>query len=363
MVRAVIADDSGVMRKILEEMLEDAGIEVVATAHNGHSAVEAILEHEPDVATVDIDMPGLDGLEVIDRVLAERPTPILVISAQTGDRADVTFEALDRGAVDFIPKPSGRAAVDIWARTDEIVDTVRATAAVDPATLSGVDADASPSAGDNRVSAAKTGPSASTQTQLESISAQPTLVIGASTGGPQVVERVLAELPQRAALRILVVQHMVAEYTSRFAKRLNAKTAYDVREATDGETIDAGEAVVAKGGYHLRVTAFRNGKLSVAYDDGPERHNVKPAIDVTMETAADVVDDRLIGVVLTGMGKDGAAGLSAIAAAGGKTIAQDETTARVYGMPKAAAETGDLDMVLPDDRVAEGIVNAVEGWT
>ncbi|APW97373.1 chemotaxis response regulator protein-glutamate methylesterase [Halobiforma lacisalsi AJ5] len=354
MVRAVIADDSAVMRETLGKILEDAGIDVVARAKDGTEAVEQITRLEPDVATIDIQMPGLTGHEVIEQVMAEQPTPMLVISSQTTKNAEATFEALEAGAVDFIAKPSGDNSVPIWSKQDEIVDQVRAVAAAD---VSGSDAGTSRSTREE--------PTTVDVGATEEFPNDPTLVIGASTGGPRVVERVLSELPERAGLRIVIVQHMADHYTERFATRLDERTDYEIRESTGRDTIGPGEGVLAKGGYHLEVTSLRNGRLTVAHDDGPERHNVKPAIDVTMETAAETIGRRgnLAGVVLTGMGADGADGLAAIKDAGGKAIAQDESTSRVYGMPKEAADRVDLDMVLPKDRIAEGVVNAFRGWS
>ncbi|ELY90440.1 chemotaxis-specific methylesterase [Natrialba hulunbeirensis JCM 10989] len=348
MVDAVIADDSAVMRETLGKILEDGGITVVARAKDGIEAVELIERHEPDVATIDIQMPGLTGHEVIEQVMAENPIPMLVISSQTTRNADATFDALDAGAVDFLAKPSGDGSVNIWSQQDTIVNRVRAVAAADVAGM-------------------ETGRVSEEQSQTISVSSEfpcdPTLVIGASTGGPRVVEQVLSELPQRAGLRVLVVQHMADHYTERFAKRLNERTAYDFRQAREGDTVGPGEGVLAKGGSHLRVTNERNGRLTVSHDNGPKRHNVRPAIDVTMETAAETVTGNLTGVILTGMGADGAAGLAAIKDAGGKAIVQDEATSRVYGMPKVAAENVDVDMVLPKDRITEGITNAFRGWS
>ncbi len=357
MLRAVIADDSGVMRELLTKILESGNVDVVARAEDGHEAVESILTHEPDVATVDIEMPGLDGIEVIERVMETNPTPILVVSALTERGADATFDALEAGAIDFFTKPSGHLSVDIWSKRDEILEKLEVVAKAD---LTAADRGESPaeSGADGDASQAATGP-----TVDEAFPNDPTLVVGASTGGPRVVERVLAELPIEGGLRILVVQHMADHYTSRFATRLNRRTEYEIREASDGDTVGPGEARLAKGGTHLAVTRCRNGTLTVTNDTGPQRHNVRPAIDVTMETVAETVTGNLVGVILTGMGADGAAGISAIKAAGGKTIVQDEETSRIFGMPEKAIETGDVDMVLPEDRIAEGITNAFEGWS
>ncbi|AEH38125.1 chemotaxis-specific protein-glutamate methyltransferase CheB [Halopiger xanaduensis] len=359
MVRAVIADDSAVMRETLGKILEDGGVEVVGRAKNGTEAVAMIGRLEPDVATIDIQMPGLTGHEVIERVMADNPTPMLVISSQTTKNADATFDALEAGAVDFIAKPSGDNSVDIWSKQDEIVEQVEAVASADVSKATESNRNTSTGTGSG-ASAAGAGSTIDVAAEFPN---DPTLVIGASTGGPRVVEQVLSELPERAGLRILVVQHMADHYTERFAKRLNDRTAYDIREATGSDTIGPGEAVLAKGGKHMAVTGWRNGRVTVEHDDGPKRHNVKPAIDVTMETAAETVRGNLAGVIMTGMGADGAEGLGAIKAAGGKAIVQDEATSRVYGMPKVAAEQVDVDMVLPKGRLAEGVVNAFRGWS
>ncbi|OVE85239.1 chemotaxis-specific protein-glutamate methyltransferase CheB [Natronolimnobius baerhuensis] len=353
MVRAVIADDSAVMRETLGKILEAGGLDVVGRAKNGTEAVTLITDLEPDVATIDIQMPGLTGHEVIEQVMARKPTPMLVISSQTTKNADATFDALEAGAVDFIAKPSGDNSVDIWSKQDEIVDQVRAVAQADVGT---VERQSKPQNETQR-------PESTTIAVTDEFPNDPTLVIGASTGGPRVVEQVLSELPARAGLRILVVQHMADHYTERFAKRLNERTTYDIREARETETVGPGEALLAKGGTHMAVTDWSRGELTVVHDDGPQRHNVKPAIDVTMETAADTVRGNLAGVIMTGMGADGADGLADIKAAGGKAIVQDEATSRVYGMPKVAAERVDVDMTLPKSRLAEGVVNAFRGWS
>lgn len=190
MVRALVVDDSSVMREILSQILESGGIDVVARASNGYEALEAIEAHDPDVATVDINMPKMGGLELIERVMDERPMPILVVSSQTERGADITFEALELGAVDYVTKPSGEVSVDIWSKDQEIIEQLETIARIDEERLlrSSEPTDADPS-----VDASGSFPN------------DPTLIIGASTGGPQVVERVLRELPREAGLRILVV--------------------------------------------------------------------------------------------------------------------------------------------------------------
>lgn len=336
---AVVADDSQFMRSVISDMLERGGVEVVATARNGREAVEAVAEHEPDVVTMDVEMPGMDGIEAVERIMEGHPTPVLMLSAHTDENADVTFEALDRGAVDVFTKPGGEVSMEMSRLEDQLVALVEAVAEAD---LSGREA-------------------GSPTRQVEpagSYVGNPTLVVGSSTGGPKVVERLLSELPREADFRVLVVQHMPEEFTGRFASRLDDRSEYDVREAADGDRIGGGEALVAAGGRHMVVSNYRAGRLRVKLTGEPPVNGVRPAVDVTMESAADVVDDPLVGVVLTGMGGDGAAGVRAVKAAGGTTLAQDEATSAVFGMPRRAIETGAVDAVRPLEELGDGILRA-----
>ena len=349
--RAVVADDSHFMRSVISGILVDGGIDVAAKARDGREAVEAVADHDPDVVTMDVEMPRMDGIEATERIAAEHPTPILVLSAHTDENADVTFEALDSGAVDFFRKPGGEVSMEMSRLEDRLVDTVRSVAAADRTIAQGV----------SSVRSAGTAATAATGagTATEYVD-DPTVVIGSSTGGPTVVETVLSELPLAADLRVLVVQHMPDGFTGRFAERLDARSEYAVSEATDGARVGGGEAVIAAGDYHMAVDSYRTGRVGVSLTRDPPVNNVRPAVDVTMETAAATVDGPLVGVVLTGMGEDGAAGIEAIAEAGGTTLAQDEATSAVFGMPERAIETGCVDGVAPVDDVAAAILDACE---
>ncbi|AXG06868.1 chemotaxis response regulator protein-glutamate methylesterase [Haloplanus rubicundus] len=341
--RAVVVDDSHFMRTMLSDMLEDGGVTVVDTAADGAEAVNAVLEHEPDVVTMDLQMPEVDGLEAVERIMAERPTPILMLSAHTADGADVTFEALEKGAVDFFTKPGGEVSTRMSSKEDQLVRKVKAVA--------GADVGGGPSTADRSRSA-----EATTDGDYRDGG---TVLIASSTGGPTVVERVVAGLPRDADFRVIVVQHMPDAFTGRFADRLDAASEYDVREAEDGDRIGGGEALVAPGGKHLVVAGAGGGRLRIKLTEDPAEHGVRPAADVTMRSAAETVDDPLVGVVLTGMGADGAAGVQAIADAGGHVIAQDEASSAVFGMPKRAIERGCVDDVLAGDDVPEGILDAI----
>lgn len=339
---AVVADDSHFMRSVISDILETGGLEVVAEARDGREAADTVDEHRPDVVTMDVEMPEMNGIEAVERIMADCPTPIVMLSAHTDENADVTFEALDKGAVDFFTKPGGEVSMEMSRLKDQLVELVRTVAKVDV------------SRGSEETSRSPdvTGPSTAYE-------ANPTLIIGSSTGGPKMVERILSELPLDADLRILVVQHMPEGFTGRFAERIDARSDYDVCEASDGDRIAGGEALVAAGGSHMRVKNYRNGRLRVTLTDDPPVNSVRPAVDVTMETAATAIDDPLVGAILTGMGDDGADGICRIKDVGGHTLAQDEDTSAVYGMPKRAAETGCVDSVLPIGDVSGGVLDSI----
>jgi len=346
--RAVVADDSHFMRSVISDILDEGDIEVVALAKNGREAVDAVVEHEPDVVTMDVEMPEMNGIEATERIMTERPTPVLMLSAHTDENADVTFEALDKGAVDFFTKPGGEVSMEMSRLKDQLVDIVASVASVDVTSRS--DDPSSASAASTDVSAADDD---------QSFAANPTLVIGSSTGGPKMVEQVMTDLPLSADFRVLIVQHMPEGFTGRFAERIDARSDYDVMEATDGARIGGGEALVAAGDRHMELKNYRNGRLRVKLTEDDPVNSVRPAVDVTMETAAAVVDDPTVGVILTGMGGDGADGIRQMKAAGAATIAQDEATSAVYGMPQRAVETGCVDAVLPIDEIANGILDTI----
>jgi two-component system chemotaxis response regulator CheB len=347
--RAVVVDDSRFMRTLIRRLLEEEGVEVVAEAADGVAAVETVAEHAPDVVTMDIEMPRQNGIEAVEAIMADCPTPVLMLSAHAEENADVTFEALDRGAVDFVTKPGGEVTSEMPRVKRELVEKVRAAAAVDLGARQR-QSTATPTP------VATAGPAASSRAPCPDGS---TVVVGASTGGPNVVEDVLAGLPPEAGLRVLIVQHMPAGFTSRFANRLDGRSGYEVAEARDGERIGAGQARVAPGGSHLVVDDDRSGQLRLRLRDGDRLHGVKPAIDLTMASAAESVSGPLTTVLLTGMGRDGVDGMGAVRRAGGATIAQDERTSAIFGMPKRAIEAGHVDEVLPAGEIATAIVTTL----
>ena len=353
--RVGVVDDSPFMRGLIADLLTDAGVAVVGEAGDGAEALSVVAETGPDVVTMDVEMPGMGGLEAVERLMEETPTPVLMLSAHTDAGAEVTFEALERGAVDFFSKPGGEVSTGVSRESDRLVEAVRSVADADLAAATwDRGGSASASAGSGGTASADVSASASGSTPDGDLDEPLTVVIGASTGGPNAVERVMSALPM-ADCRIVIVQHMPEAFTPRFADRLDAASAYDVREASDGARIGAGEALVARGGSHTRIDSYRAGRLRVKIDED-DSQSVSPAADVTMRSAAAVVDDPLVGVVLTGMGSDAADGIRAMADAGARTIAQSEDTCVIYGMPKRAVETGGIDAVYDLDDVAGAIV-------
>ena len=380
--RAVIVDDSRFMRTLIRGLLEDGGIEVVGEAGDGSDALDVVTEHDPDVVTMDIEMPTMNGLDAVEEIMSKQPTPVLMLSAHAEEDADVTFEALDRGAVDFVTKPGGEVTSSMPRVKRELIEKVESaaqadlsatarlsstgqstteggsTAATDTAPGPTATAGGSDAAGRSR--AAGTGSPAATTPTTDAGSSEAvsypdagTLVVGASTGGPNVVECVLDGLPRAANLRVLVVQHMPEGFTGRFATRLDERSAYDVREAEPGERIEPGEARVAPGDHHLVTTSDRNGRLRLELTETEPVHGVRPAIDITMASAVESVDGPLCAVLLTGMGRDGVDGIQRIERSGGHTIAQDEETSAIFGMPRRAIESGSVDTVAPAERIAD----------
>ncbi len=365
--RAVVVDDSHFMRTLIRTLLEDGGIEVVAEASDGDEAVDAVAAERPDVVTMDIEMPRADGIQAVEGIMRECPTPVLMLSAHAEEGAEVTFEALEKGAVDFVTKPGGEVSSEMTGVKHELVEKVRsvATADVSAAVSTGrsgsgggstgrgsADADAGSGAGQSASSA-----DAAASTTGTAVPDGATVLVGASTGGPNVVEGVLGGFPAAANLRVIVVQHMPDGFTGRFADRLDRRCPYRVREARDGERMGPGEVRIAPGGRHLSVTDDRAGRLRLELEDGDPVHGVKPAIDPAMTSAAANVDGPLAAVLLTGMGRDGVDGMGAVRRAGGRTVAQDENTSAIFGMPKRAIEAGAVHTVLPADRIAEGVLH------
>lgn len=334
-IRVLIVDDSALMRLSITRFLEtDPAIQVVGSARDGREALERIIELRPDVLTLDIEMPHIDGLTALQRIMAECPLPVIMLSSRTKYGARSTIQALMRGAVDFVPKPDDLH--DTHSVMAELIEKIKAVAPVQPrAPLPDI-----PVAVPHR------------KPELQSLRHTDwVVVIGASTGGPRALEQLFANLPPRLSAAVMVVQHMPAGFTQTLAQRLNENYPFRIREAADHDQLARGLALLAPGNQHLRFTQHRR----IALDSGPRRNHVRPSIDVTMESAVEMYGSRVIGVLLTGMGTDGTAGARCIKAAGGQVIAEHESTCVVYGMPRSVIEAGLADLVVPLPDMAAAI--------
>jgi two-component system chemotaxis response regulator CheB len=340
-MEAVVVDDSGFIRGVLSDILGEDGIEVVDEARNGAEAVESVVENEPDVVTMDVEMPGMDGIEAVGEIMERHPTPIVMFSSHTEEGSERTFEALEQGAVDFIPKPHGDGP-GISSIKEEVTKTVRASAKAEPG-----DTDA--------------GTRNEPQEYTDTDATGSVVVVGASTGGPGVVESVVGDLSPETGIRVAVVQHMPEIFTERLAKRLDKKTGFDAYEASDGDSLAPGECAVAPGDGHLVFDSHRRDSTRIEIDHGEEVNNVIPSIDVTLNSAARYIEEDAYAVILTGMGTDGARGSDRLKRKGGTVLAQSEETCAVYGIPKAVVENGDADEVLPPGAMAAEVLRRVQG--
>ncbi len=329
-IRVVIVDDSMFMRAAIKKTLESAGgFNVIGQAKDGQDGVDKVLELEPDVVTMDFNMPRLDGAGAVREIMKQRPTPIIMVSAHTKQGARETFEALGAGAVDFVTKPSGEVSADLSAVADELVSKLIAARGARP----------------QAVTPAKPPPAAGRMTWPPG--GPRVVIIGVSTGGPAALSRVVPALPANVPVGVVIVQHMPAQFTAALAERLNGLSAVKVKEAEDGDVPAAGLVLIAPGDKHLEF----GDRGVIRLTDGPQVNGCRPAADVTMRSAATVFGHRAVACVMTGMGRDGAAGTAAIKGVDGASLAQDEQTCVIYGMPKAAVDTGVVDAILPLDSI------------
>lgn len=333
----LVVDDSPFIRRAVQRMLEPLeGVEVVATATNGGEAITLARTLRPDLIILDIVMPEVDGLEAIRRIMEIAPTPILVLSSQTEPGAETTLRALDLGAVDFISKGAAGTRMDIYDLAPALREKVRAVSGSRiPERL----------AAPRQVGTSRPQPA-------PSASRYDVLALGASTGGPRALASILFSLPVDFPAGVVVAQHMPPGFTRTLAERLDRKSQLEVREAEDGDRVQPGVVLIGVGGRQLTVR--RSGReLVVRVPSEPGHLLHRPSVDVLFRSVAEIVGSRAVGVVLTGMGQDGAEGLQAIREAGGRTLAEAEESAVIFGMPKAAAAWA--ERVLPLDQLARGL--------
>ncbi|MDR1360633.1 MAG: chemotaxis response regulator protein-glutamate methylesterase [Deltaproteobacteria bacterium] len=369
MIKVLVVDDSMFMRKSLMIILEkDPGIKITGSAKDGLEALELIPKLNPDVVTLDIEMPRMDGLATLQRIMQDCPCPVLMVSAISKEGAEVTLKAMEYGAMDYLAKPDSVMSLNSAAMEQELIDKVKAVAkrkglvARKPMKTPLLPPKAPTAAPASRSPAASSAPA---QTEIKIIP-RPTgkaqirdlIAIGVSTGGPPAVQKILTALPGDLPAPIIIAQHMPASFTRPFAERLDSMCRIHVKEAEDGEKVRDGVAYVAPGGRHMRINAkLANRTLRIS--DEPKSAFYRPSANELIGSAGEALGRRALGVMLTGMGSDGIEGVKILKANGGKMLAQSEATCVVYGMPKAVVDAGLADEILDIDDMAEAMVRGL----
>lgn len=374
-VRIIVVDDSAFMRKAISDMIEsEAKFEVVAKFRDGRELVEKVDQFKPDLITLDVHMRDLDGLSTLKELKKQgKSYPIIMLSSATTEGSELTLECLDNGAITFITKPSGSISLDIDKVKERLIKEIKGITSniVSNKTISSLKHKTSESSIRSTTNFkdiyVKSGISEKKETFIEDkpiINNKPipknkridAVVIGASTGGPKALQEVLTKLPGNLNVPVFVVQHMPEGFTKVFAERLNKSCNMTVVEASHGMPIDRNTIYIAKGGSHMTISSTNRIELNKE----PAIWGVRPAVDKLFDSAVNVYGGNLLSVILTGMGRDGAEGTKNIKERGGITISEDRSTCTIYGMPKAAYETGKVDLVLPLDQVCNKITQIVK---
>lgn len=355
-IRVLIVDDSAYSRQTIKGMLEtDSDVEVIGIASNGIEAMAKTIKLKPDIITLDFEMPEMDGFSFLRWLMKERPTPVIMVSSHSDSRT--VFRALEFGAVDFIAKPTKRASVELYSIKNDLLEKVKGMRELrmDRLDISRC-LTAEPSAMEDAVEA-KEGATAEVAAGQQTSDIE-VVAIGASTGGPAALQVILTRLPSNFPAAILISQHMPKGFTDSFAERLNRLSRIRVKEAADGDCVERGKALVCPGGYHLALKREGDG-IRIALRNPTDRDRYTPSVDLMMSSTAEHFGPMSMGVVLTGMGNDGRDGIVEIKKKGGYTIAESDSTAVVFGMPKEAIRTGVIDKVLPLDEIPGEITRAV----
>ena len=349
-IKVLVVDDSALMRTMIGDILQsDPRIDVISTARDGRDAIDKIKTLRPDVVTMDVEMPNMSGIQALEEIMKTCPVPVVMVSSITHEGAEVTLRALALGCVDFIAKPSGAYTPDVSKVGQEIIEKVIAasTAKVKPYKPSGF-----------------AQPSFSSSFNLNNLNLtamsrrRDIVAIASSTGGPMALGELIPKLPKNFPVPIVITQHMPKEFTPSFAKRLDAASQLEVVEGFDGLTLKPGRVVIAPGGSHLTFKR-RNGVAVCALSDAPPVLSVKPAANVMFLSVADEFGGNVLCVILTGMGRDGTDGALTLKRKGAYVIAESQKTCVVYGMPKAAVESGVVDEILPLNEIPDAMLRCV----
>ena len=347
MIRVLVVDDSALMRKRISDMINSqSDMEVVGIAKTGAMAMEKVVQLKPDVVTMDLIMPDVDGFTAINYIMQEAPTPVVVISANAIPGSNEVSKALKLGAVAVLAKPSGEISLDIEKIDTAIIEKVKRASNVNVKQINNLMK--------YRGKGKKVSKPVSTPVGIDKI-----VGIGASTGGPKAIKEIMLYFAADLPAAFLIVQHMPAVFTKAMADRINVETKIEIKEAEDGDILQAGCGYVAPGGYHMVLTRMGN-NMVIRLTEDPPICNLRPAITVTMNSVAKIFGKNTIGVLLTGMGQDGVEGLCAIKAAGGRTLAEHESTCVVYGMPKVAIKKGVVDEVVSIHHMGIEIIKQIK---
>ena len=350
MIKVMVVDDSPLVRKIVSDLLNSTpDTTVVGTAYNAEFAIQKIPKIKPDVITMDIEMPGMGGLEAIKRIMATNPIPIVVLSAFAKRGAELTIQALEYGAVDFVTKPVASLSGGIDRISKELVEKVRNAASIDIAKIN------------NQLSHHEDIVNKNIEVKTNLISNKYSfdiVAIGTSTGGPVALKKVLQGIPEDFPTGIVVVQHMPPIFTNAFANRLNSICHIKVKEAKDGDPITPGTALIAPGDFHMTVTKFNNPHISLHRWEPVSGH--RPSVDVLMHSVTREYGKNALAVIMTGMGKDGAEGIHELKKRGGYVIAQDQETSVIFGMNREVIENGDADEIVPVDEISRRLVSKIQ---
>ncbi len=353
-IKVLIVDDSAFMRHVISrELTADPSISIVGTANNGLEAIEQAVSLHPDVITLDIEMPRMGGLEALPKILEKSKARVVMLSSVDGPNKANTVKALELGAVDFILKPSGSISPNLSSIHDTLINAVkRAYAAQVRKPFAQIQQSGGKTFTANTSAAAKS--------KQVGAPARKIVIIGSSTGGPQALTVLVPQLQIEQDIGFVIVQHMPAGFTASLSARLNDMSALQVREAAAGDIVHTGEALVAPGDYHLRFAPDTSG-IKIELDQAPRVHGVRPSVDVAFFSAAETLAGRVYGVVLTGMGSDGASGAGAILAAQGWVLTQNESSCVIYGMPRSVVEAGFSTAVYSIQDMAGAIASHLHG--